>query len=87
MKISNQKITVLIVFFLFTLHFSIKSQTKKISFNSANPFTMSDVIYDLQNQEKQIVFGQLTIPIASLKNNEKYLLMKRDKVLKIVYLN
>jgi hypothetical protein len=53
MKIFNQKITVLIVFYLFTLHFSIKSQTKeKISFNSANPFAMSDVIYNLQNQRK-----------------------------------
>ena len=69
----NQKINVLIVFYLFTLHFSIKSQTKeKISFNSANPFAMSDVIYNLQNQEKQIVFGQLTIPTDSLENNEKY---------------
>ena len=69
----NQKINVLIVFYLFTLHFSIKSQAKeKISFNSANPFAMSDVIYNLQNQEKQIVFGQLTVPTDSLKNNEKY---------------
>ena len=70
-----QKITVLIVFYLFTLHFSIHSQTKeKIRFESDNQFAMSDVIYNLKNQEKQSVFGQLTIPTDSLKKNAKDLI-------------
>ena len=54
--------------------FQIKAQVKKekISFESANPFSLSDVILDLDNQEKQIVFGQLTLPIDSLNPDKKY---------------
>jgi len=54
--------------------FEIKAQVnkEKISFESANPFSLSDVILDLDNQEKQIVFGQLTLPIDSLNPDKKY---------------
>ena len=37
-----------------------------------NPFALSDIITDLDNQEKQHVFGQLTTPVDSLNPNKKY---------------
>ena len=39
---------------------------EEIRFESANPFSLSDIILHLDEQEKQEVFGQLTIPIDSL---------------------
>lgn len=47
-------------------------QKETISFESANPFSLRDVIKDLNSQEKQTVFGQLTIPVDSLQPNKKY---------------
>jgi len=43
-----------------------------VHFKSANPFSLSDIINDLDNQEKQNVFGKLTIPVDSLKPKKKY---------------
>ena len=43
-----------------------------INFQSANPFSLSDIINDLDNQEKQNVFGKLTIPFDSLNPKKKY---------------
>ena len=64
---------------LFVLLFSISMlsvqsqiQKEKISFESANPFAFSDVILDLENQEKQEVYGQLTLPVDSLNPTTKY---------------
>ena len=45
---------------------------EKITFESANPFSLSDIILDLDNQEKQTVFGQLSIPLDSLNPEKKY---------------
>ena len=60
----------IIVFFI---HFSVKSQIKsKIKFQSANPFSMSDVINNLDKLDPQEVFGELTIPSDSLNNEKKY---------------
>ena len=52
----------------------INAQNKKeiIHFESANPFSLSDIIIDLDSQEKQQVFGQLTIPVDSLNSDKKY---------------
>ena len=47
-------------------------QKEIIHFESANPFSLSDIITDLDRQEKQQVFGQLTIPIDSLNPDRKY---------------
>ena len=43
-----------------------------INFQSANPFSLSDIIANLDQQEKQNVFGNLTIPVDSLNPNKKY---------------
>ena len=45
---------------------------EEIRFESANPFSLSDIILHLDEQEKQEVFGQLTIPIDSLHPEKKY---------------
>ena len=45
---------------------------EEIRFESANPFSLSDIILHLDEQEKQEVFGQLTIPIDSLNPEKKY---------------
>jgi len=47
-------------------------QKEVIYFESANPFSLSDIITDLDSQEKQQVFGQLTTPVDSLNPNKKY---------------
>lgn len=46
--------------------------TQEIRFESANPFGLNDIIGDLENQEKQTVFGQLTLPVDSLQPDKKY---------------
>ncbi len=53
---------------------SIKSQFKKekIHFESANPFSLSHIIKELNKLDKQEVFGQLTIPLDSIDANKKY---------------
>ncbi|MGB0375946.1 MAG: dienelactone hydrolase family protein [Flavobacteriaceae bacterium] len=45
---------------------------QKINFQSANPFSLNDIITALDIQEKQEVFGQLTLPIDSLNPQKKY---------------
>ena len=68
-KIKNRLSIALLFISLF-----INAQNKKeiIHFESANPFALSDIITDLDNQEKQHVFGQLTTPVDSLNPNKKY---------------
>ena len=64
------------LFFVLSFTFIINSngQTNQelVYFESANPFSLSDIINDLENQEKQTVFGKLTIPVDSLNPNKKY---------------
>tara|TARA_B100000287_G_scaffold365614_1_gene360404 strand:+ start:5655 stop:6632 length:978 start_codon:yes stop_codon:yes gene_type:complete len=43
-----------------------------LSFESANPFSLHDIIDDLENQEKQSVYGKLKIPIDSSNSDKKY---------------
>ena len=68
-KITNRLSIALLFIGLF-----INAQSKKevIHFESANPFSLGDIITDLDNQEKQQVFGQLTIPVDSLNSDKKY---------------
>ena len=67
------KATILNIITLFiSLSIAAQYQREKISFESANPFSLSDIILRLEKQEKQKVFGQLTIPVDSLNLNKKY---------------
>ena len=68
-KIKN-RLSIVLLF----ISLCINAQNKKeiIHFESANPFSLSDIITDLDGQEKQHVFGQLTIPVDSLNSDKKY---------------
>ncbi len=46
--------------------------TETISFTSANPFSLNDIIEDLENQPQQRVFGKLTLPVDSLAADQKF---------------
>ncbi len=61
---------IFLILFLFTITLSAQIK-EKFFFESANPFAMSDVINDLDNQEKQEVYGILTLPIDSV-SDQKY---------------
>ena len=60
--------------FLFSLIFlSVNAQkTEKIIFKSANPFALSDIIINLENQQEQEVFGKLTFPGESIDMKKKF---------------
>ena len=60
--------------FLFSLIFlSVNAQkTEKIIFKSANPFALSDIIINLENQQEQEVFGKLTFPGESVDIKKKF---------------
>ena len=63
----------LFVIFLFLVFFNANAQkTEKIVFKSANPFALSDIIKELENQQEQEVFGKLTFPIDSFDKKESY---------------
>ena len=63
--------TILLLLFICS---SSKAQFQKetIYFESANPFSLNDIIEDLKDQEKQKVYGELTIPVDSLEPHKKY---------------
>ena len=61
---------IFLILFLFTITLSGQIR-EEIFFESANPFAMSDVINDLDNQEKQEVYGILTLPNDSV-SDQKY---------------
>ena len=60
--------------FLFLLIFlSVNAQkAEKIIFKSANPFALSDIIINLENQQEQEVFGKLTFPDESIDMKKKF---------------
>ena len=60
--------------FLFSLiYISVNAQkTEKIIFKSANPFALSDIIINLENQQEQEVFGKLTFPGESIDMKKKF---------------
>ena len=51
---------------------SYAQKTEKIIFQSANPFALSDIINNLDNQTEQEVYGKLTIPKDSINSDKKY---------------
>ncbi|MEC7870154.1 MAG: hypothetical protein VYC21_04215, partial [Bacteroidota bacterium] len=52
------------IYLIFICFFNIvlSQVSEVIEFESANPFSMSDVINRLEEQEKIKVFGKLTLP-------------------------
>ena len=61
-------------YFVFSLLIFVKTyaqKTEKIIFQSANPFALSDIINNLENQTEQEVFGKLTFPKDSINLNKK----------------
>ncbi len=63
-------IYVLILFYSFNLY--SQEFEEIITFESANPFSLNDIIENLDYQEKQEVFGKLTIPVDSSNLKKKY---------------
>ena len=62
-------------YFILSLLIFINShaqKTEKIIFQSANPFALSDIINNLDNQTEQEVYGNLTIPKDSINSDKKY---------------
>ena len=70
MTIITNRLSIVLLF----MSLCINAQNKKeiIYFESANPFSLSDIITDLESQEKQQVFGQLITPVDSLNPDKKY---------------
>lgn len=66
------KIVFQLLLFLVPIILQGQISKEEIYFESANPFSLSDIIGNLNNQEKQKVFGQLSIPIDSVNPNKKY---------------
>ena len=53
--------------------FGLSAQKNEtIFFKSANPFALSDIINNLENQQHQDVFGRLVIPKDSVNENKKF---------------
>ncbi len=66
------KLNFLAILFLFIVSSYSQNTVEKIYFHSANPYSFNDVITDLDNQEKQEVFGQLVIPNDTINENKKF---------------
>ena len=60
-----------ILFFQFGNSFS-QIHEELLSFESANPFSLNDIIDNLENQEKQTVYGKLMIPIDTNNLEKEY---------------
>ena len=62
-------------YFIFSLLIFVNTyaqKTEKIIFQSANPFALSDIINNLENQTEQEVYGRLSIPKDSINTDKKY---------------
>ncbi len=68
-----KKTLFLSLFFLYQSdHVISQYQEEIITFKSANPFSLNDIIDNLDNQEEQEVFGKLTIPEDTSNLDNKY---------------
>ena len=61
-----------IITFLLIIYNGTAQKTEKIVFKSSNPFALSDIITNLENQQEQEVFGKLTFPNDSFDVKKKY---------------
>ena len=66
------KLNYLAISLLFISAAYSQNTVEKIYFESANPYSFNDVITDLENQEKQEVFGQLVIPADTVNKDKKF---------------
>ena len=72
-KMLYKKIVLLSLLLLYhSGHIIGQYQEEIITFKSANPFSLNDIIDNLDNQEEQEVFGKLTIPEDTSNHNNKY---------------
>jgi len=67
-----KKLLFIVFYFIISINLYSQYTVEKISFQSANPFSFNDVITNLENQEKQEVYGNLVIPDDTLNSQKKY---------------
>ena len=67
-----KKLLFIVFYFIISINLYSQYTVEKISFQSANPFSFNDVITNLENQEKQEVYGNLVIPNDTLNPQKKY---------------
>ena len=67
-----KKLLFIVFYFIISINLYSQDTVEKISFQSANPFSFNDVITNLENQEKQEVYGNLFIPDDTLNSQKKY---------------
>ena len=61
------------IILIYVISFHINAQNSEIiTFSSANPFSLSDIIKDLENQQQQEVFGKLTLPIDNVNSKKRF---------------
>jgi len=67
-----KKLMFVVFYFIISINVYSQYTVEKISFQSANPFSFNDVITNLENQERQEVYGNLVIPDDTLNLQKKY---------------
>ena len=67
-----KKLLFIVFYFIISINLYSQDTVEKICFQSANPFSFNDVITNLENQEKQEVYGNLFIPDDTLNSQKKY---------------
>ena len=67
-----KKLLFIVFYFIISINLYSQYTAEKISFQSANPFSFNDVITNLENQEKQEVYGNLVILDDTLNPQKKY---------------
>ena len=67
-----KKLLFIVFYFIISINIYSQYTVEKISFQSANPFSFNDVITNLENQERQEVYGNLVIPDDTLNLQKKY---------------
>jgi dienelactone hydrolase len=67
-----KKLLFIVFYFIISINIYSQYTVEKISFQSANPFSFNDVITNLENQERQEVYGNLVIPDDTLNPQKKY---------------
>ncbi len=67
-----KKLLFIVFYFIISINLYSQYTVEKIFFQSANPFSFNDVITNLENQEKQEVYGNLVIPDDTLNPHKQY---------------
>jgi len=62
----------ILIFFISLNNTLSQSHQEIIEFESANPFSLNDIIENLDSQEKQKVSGKLKLPFSNEKLNKKF---------------